>query len=554
MTIRIPGGAAEALVRASSKTACLRSLLHSPGLSFIMEAHNGLSAKIVEEAGFEGIWASGLSMSAALGVRDNNEASWTQVLEMLEFMADATSIPILVDGDTGYGNFNNVRRLVRKLCQRGIGGVCIEDKLFPKTNSFIGENQPLADVDEFCGRIKAGKDSQSDDDFQLVARVEALIAGWGMEEALRRAEAYHRAGADAVLIHSKKDTADEITGFCESWGGRAPVVIVPTMYHRTPTQSFRDAGVSMVIWANHNMRAAVSAMRQVSKAIRESESLVAIEEEIAPVREVFALTGQAELAAAEARYLAAGGGQRAILLAASRGERLGPLTEQRPKCMIDVRGEPLLQRLVRSLNQSGLRDVTVVRGYRKEAIDLAGIEAVDNDRYDETGEAASLACAYNHLYGPCLISYGDILFRRHVLDGLLAADGDIVTVVDARRRTGSSRAPDRSVDWVRCSRPFTGYYLDNERVILERIWSDSACGEPAHGEFIGLTRLSADGAVLVRDMLDTMRKDGTLDRADLPEVFARLMAQGAAIDVLYVTGHWLDVDDPFDLASLRNLL
>ena len=225
-----------------SKAARLRGLLHAPALSFIMEAHNGLSAKIVEEAGFEGIWASGLSMSAALGVRDNNEASWTQVLEMLEFMADATTIPILVDGDTGYGNFNNVRRLVRKLCQRGIGGVCIEDKLFPKTNSFIGENQPLADVDEFCGRIKAGKDSQSDDDFQIVARVEALIAGWGMDEALRRAEAYHRAGADAVLIHSKKETADEITGFCESWGGRAPVVIVPTMYHRTPTQTFRDAG------------------------------------------------------------------------------------------------------------------------------------------------------------------------------------------------------------------------------------------------------------------------------------------------------------------------
>ena len=554
MATRLPIGSADAPAATTSKAARLRSLLQAPALAFIMEAHNGLSAKIVEEAGFEGIWASGLSMSAALGVRDNNEASWTQVLEMLEFMADATSIPILVDGDTGYGNFNNVRRLVRKLCQRGIAGVCIEDKLFPKTNSFIGENQPLADVDEFCGRIKAGKDSQSDDDFQIVARVEALIAGWGMEEALRRAEAYCRAGADAVLIHSKKDTADEITGFCESWGGRAPVVIVPTMYHRTPTQTFRDAGVSMVIWANHNMRAAVSAMRQVSRAIRQSESLVAVEEEIAPVREVFALTGQAELAAAEARYLAAGGGQRAILLAASRGEKLGPLTEQRPKCMIDVRGEPLLQRLVRTLNQSGLRDVTVVRGYRKEAIDLAGIEAVDNDRYDETGEAASLACAYNRLHGPCLVSYGDILFRRHVLEGLLAAEGDIVAVVDARRRADSSRSPDRTVDWVRCSRPFTGGYLDDERVTLEAIGSKEAGTENAHGEFIGLVKLSEHGAALVRGALDALTKDGTLDGADLPDVLAHIVRQGGAIDVLYVTGHWLDVDDAFDLASLRNLV
>jgi hypothetical protein len=121
-----------------------------------MEAHNGLSARIVEEAGFKGIWASGLSISAAMGVRDNNEASWTQVLETVEFMSYAVSIPILLDGDTGFGNFNNVRRLVRKLEQRGVAALCIEDKLFPKTNSFInGERQPLADLEEFAGKIKA---------------------------------------------------------------------------------------------------------------------------------------------------------------------------------------------------------------------------------------------------------------------------------------------------------------------------------------------------------------------------------------------------------------
>src|SRR5262245_39121571 len=198
-----------------SRAAKLRRELLSPQLTFLMEAHNGLSAKIVEEAGFAGIWASGLSISAALGVRDNNEASWTQVLDVLEFMADASTLPILVDGDTGYGNFNNVRRLVRKLGQRNIAGVCIEDKLFPKTNSFIGEAQPLADIEEFCGRIKAGKDSQDDDAFSIVARVEALIAGRGMAEALKRAEAYHAAGADAILIHSKQANADEIFTFAQ---------------------------------------------------------------------------------------------------------------------------------------------------------------------------------------------------------------------------------------------------------------------------------------------------------------------------------------------------
>jgi phosphoenolpyruvate phosphomutase len=168
------------------KSTRLRHLIESKELSFLMEAHNGLSAKVAEEAGFDGIWGSGLSISAALGVRDNNEASWTQVLEVLEFMCDATTVPILLDGDTGYGNFNSMRRLVKKLEQRGVAGVCIEDKIFPKTNSFIrGTAQPLADVDEFAGKIKAAKDAQGDADFQVVARVEAFIAGWGWRRGAR---------------------------------------------------------------------------------------------------------------------------------------------------------------------------------------------------------------------------------------------------------------------------------------------------------------------------------------------------------------------------------
>ncbi len=164
-------------VIAVTKSKKLRQLLNNGRTNFIMEAHNGLSAKIVEEAGFDGIWASGLAISAALGVRDNNEASWTQVCEVCEFMSNNTSIPILLDGDTGFGNFNNFRMLVRKLEQIEVAGVCIEDKLFPKTNSFIaGEKQPLADIDEFCGKIKAGKDTQKDKDFVIVARLEAFIA------------------------------------------------------------------------------------------------------------------------------------------------------------------------------------------------------------------------------------------------------------------------------------------------------------------------------------------------------------------------------------------
>jgi phosphoenolpyruvate phosphomutase len=290
------------------KSTQFRQMLDSSELEFLMEAHDGLSAKIVEEAGFKGIWASGLCMSASLGVRDNNEASWTQVLEVLEFMSDATAIPLMVDADTGYGNFNNVRRLVRKLEQRDVAAMCIEDKLFPKTNSFIrGEMQPMADVTEFAGKIKAAKDTQQDPDFCVVARTEAFIVGRGLSEALRRAEAYHRAGADAILMHSKISTPDQVLAFMKEWQDTCPVVIVPTMYYSTPTEVFAEAGVSVVIWANQLLRSAITAMQQTAATLYREQTLLAIEHDIASVKEIFRLQNADELREAELRYLPASG-------------------------------------------------------------------------------------------------------------------------------------------------------------------------------------------------------------------------------------------------------
>ena len=537
-----------------SKFRKLRTLLESADTEFLMEAHNGISAKIAEESGFKGIWASGLSISAALGVRDSNEASWTQVLEVLEFMADATSIPILVDGDTGYGNFNNMRRAVQKLIQRGIGGICIEDKLFPKTNSFIGEGQPLADIDEFCGKIKAGKDSQSDDDFSIVARVEALISGWGMEEALKRAEAYRKAGADAILIHSKRNDAVEILQFLKEWANRAPVVIVPTTYYKTPTQEFRDAKTSVIIWANHNIRASIAAMRDVSARIQREQYLGGVEDNIATVNDIFNLAGNAELSLAEKRYLpVTKASPRAIVLAASRGNELGGLTEHHPKCMIDIRGQPLLRRMVSTLNEEKIREIAVVRGYKKETVNLPSIDYVDNDRYMVTGEAATLACAEKFIKGDVLISYGDILFRHYILPLLIGAEGDIVLAVDALWRERDPDPHSHVRDLVQCSRPFRTGYLDDDTVKLTRMGRDLDAGD-VHGEWIGLAKLSAKGSELVKAEIAAMRADGTLDNADLNAMFSRLIESGADIRVLYVTGHWLDVDNAADLENAQKFL
>jgi phosphoenolpyruvate phosphomutase len=530
---------------AQTRTAKLRQMLHSAELEFLMEAHNGLSARIVREAGFKGIWASGLTISAQFGVRDNNEASWTQVVDMLEFMADASDLPILLDGDTGYGNFNNMRRLVRKLEQRGIAGVCIEDKQFPKTNSFLnGERQPLADIEEFVGKIAAGKDTQQDASFSIVARVEALIAGWGMDEALRRAEAYRLAGADAILIHSKMSKPDEIVTFAKEWARRSPLVIVPTRYYSTPTEVFRQAGISTVIWANHLLRAATSAMQGVAQEIFESQTLVNVEDRIVSVNEIFRLQDADEYSAAERIYLSNSGAPRAaVVLAASRGRGLEALTAERPKVMLPIAGKPLLRWLVDGFKKEGINDITVVGGYRVDAIDTAGIKLVVNERYAETGELSSLACAVESLDSDAVISYGDLLFRSYVLRDLVESKADFSVVVDSLK-AGSSNHTVR--DFAYCSRG-DDRGLFGTPVLLERVTSAADPERAPHGRWIGLLNVSRAGLAELKAAMKALRGESQFDSLDMPALLNALIAGGAKIEVLYVHGHWRGVNDLDDL-------
>jgi len=528
-------------VQPLSRAAALRRMLQSADLEFLMEAHNGLSARIVREAGFKGIWASGLSISAQFGVRDNNEASWTQVVDMLEFMADASDLPILLDGDTGYGNFNNMRRLVRKLEQRGIAGVCIEDKQFPKTNSFLnGERQPLADIEEFAGKIAAGKDTQTDPNFSVVARVEALIAGWGMDEALRRAEAYRLAGADAILIHSKLSKPDEILTFAREWARRSPLVIVPTKYYSTPTDVFRKAGISTVIWANHLVRSAASAMQNVAKEIFDSQTLVNVEDRIASVNEIFRLQDADEYSAAERLYLSASGSSRAaVVLAATRGSGLEAVTVDRPKVMLPIAGKPLLRWLVDSFKKEGINDITVVGGYRSDAIDTAGIKLVVNERYAHTGELASLACAIDALESDSLIAYGDLLFRSHVLRDLVETNADFAVVVDSSPPGASNRTVR---DFVHCSRA-DDRGLFGTRVLLTGVTSDAGAAASAAGRWIGLLKVSRAGLGQLKTVLEGLRGRADFDTLDMPALLNALIAAGAAIEASYVHGHWRGVND-----------
>ncbi len=283
----------------------LRSYLAADKLIQTMATHSPLSAKLAEEAGFDALWASGFELSALYGLADVSLITMTQHLEMMRAIAASSSLPIVADIDTGFGNAVNVVHAIREYERAGAACVVMEDKAFPKVTSLVaGGRQDLLRIEEFQGKIEAACAARMSSDFLVIARVEALIAGLGQDEALRRAHAYTKAGADMVLIHSKQKTPDEIEAFIAAWDGAAPLVLVPTAYPEMTVDRMRATGkVGMVIWGNHAIRAAVTAMQDIFARILEDGGIQGVDKTIVPVTEVFRLQDMNAVKDTENRFL-----------------------------------------------------------------------------------------------------------------------------------------------------------------------------------------------------------------------------------------------------------
>ncbi len=268
-------------------------------------ARDALDAKLVENAGFDFVWSSSLGVSASYAIPDASLISMKQYIEAARSMAEVIDIPIIIDADTGYGNANNVMYAVRQFEAAGLAAMSMEDKKFPKDNSLLaGGRQELARIEEFCGKIKAAKDTQKSEDFIVIARVEALIAGWGQQEAIKRATAYVDAGADSILIHSKSTSPDEVVEFVKAWDGKAPITLVPTMYPDLTEEKIKELGkVKIVIYANHTFRAAVKAAEEILQEIKRAKGIHTINDMMVPVARLFELQGVPQMKENEKKYL-----------------------------------------------------------------------------------------------------------------------------------------------------------------------------------------------------------------------------------------------------------
>lgn len=280
----------------------LRRLIAAKPIVRILEAHSGLSGLIIEnievqkgdrQMAFDGMWSSSLTDSTCKGKPDIEAVDLTTRLQDLNNILECTTKPIIFDGDTG-GKVEHFVFTVRILERHGISAVIIEDKVGLKKNSLFGTSvqQNQASVEEFCAKLQAGKNAQVTKDFMIIARIESLICGKPIEDALERASAYVKAGADGIMIHSKDKSGEDIRQFCKLFRTQdtvTPIIAVPTTYNQFTESELHSWGINVVIYANHMLRASYPAMYKVAQLILENERSLEADPYCMPIKQILEL-------------------------------------------------------------------------------------------------------------------------------------------------------------------------------------------------------------------------------------------------------------------------
>ena len=516
----------------------------------IVGAHDGLGAKLIGESGFDGVWASGLEISASYGLPDANILTMSEYLERAIEMNEATSLPVIADCDTGYGNVNNVIHMVEKYEKAGIAAVCIEDKLFPKVNSFVEGRQDLADIEEFCGKIRAVKNTQKNPDFMIIARVEALIAGWGMKEALKRATAYSESGADAILIHSKKKDNKEILEFCKKFKKKIPIVVVPTTYPKFNEKEMPKHGIKMVIYANHVLRSTIKAVSETLKILNRKGELASIEKKIVPLETVFDLQGMKILKSNEKNYLKTSMSNTQLLIPAagqppdiSKNLEIKKIdkfiAKNYPIALLKIKDKSILEMNIENARLNNLEKIKIITGYKSELFDkyknVKNLKIVNNANFKRTSQMDSVAIGLDPNLNSIVI-FSDILFEKDIVQRLISKNYDISLAIDTLNQN-SSQYCDLAITQKKPLRD--GRILTQHRTnIIKKIEKGL---NPVKGnfEFVGISYFSKKGsAILLKEYNKLKKKNKYLD---FNMLINHLIKKNVRINAIELNGGWMEI-------------
>lgn len=542
----------------------LKKHLDSGKMLRLMEAHNGISALVANDTeieingrkeSFHAIWGSSLTDTASKGYPDADIIGFESRCENLRQILEASHKPVIFDGDTG-GEASNFEYMARKLEDMGVSGVIIEDKIYPKRNSLSdGASQSQEDPDIFATKIKRGKSILFNEDFLIIARIESLISGAGMEDALKRARKYLLAGADGILIHSKSRTPDEIVEFagryneiCREIGVKKPLFCVPTTYNTITEKELEKAGFDAVIYANHLLRSSYNAMKETAKLILSNQRSLEADSLCCPVSEIFDRVGFSDVKKRDTDF--ARGRVSVIIPAAGKDMEFPGM----PKAMLDIKGKPLLQRQVDMLRKNGISDISIIRGYAKEKFSVQGIKYIDNDDYEKTFILDSLFKAEERMNSGFIYMNSDLLFKEDIIKRLLETKDDIVLVVDNSFEYHKHNV-EKGLDLVMAKQKpskSTRVWEEKENEVI-RI-GKSISKEMADFEFIGIAYFSEYGAETLKKVYYDCKSNShgkfheapDFSRAGFTDIIQEIIDRGFKVKMIEVHKGWMEIHNRKD--------
>jgi len=545
----------------------LRELLDEKNTLQFLEAHNGISAiisndiRITKNNGeileFDGLWESSFTDSASKGYPDADIISFDSRCESLRYILDATNKSIIFDGDTG-GDPANFEYLVKRLEDLGVSMVIIEDKVFPKRNSLDPESsQTQEDPNNFAIKLKRGKEVLSTQDFMIAARIESLISGAGLKDAISRVKIYLDAGVDAIMIHSKDDNPKDILEFAkeynkisENLGFRKPLICVPTTYNTITLEELKNHGFNIIIYANHLLRASHKAMKKAAELILKHGRAFEVESVCTPVKDIFEEVGLSLIKDKDKKY------QREsiqVIIPAAGADKDFEI----PKGMVKIKYKPILQRQRDILKKLNINKITVIRGFKKESFNVEGVKYTDNDNYDKSYIAYSLFLAEEDFKGGFLYINSDILFNEEVINKAINSPYDIMLVVD-RTYKYHKHEIDKKLDMVLTKKRPTEriWQLHDEENEVLRIGKNIKI-ENADYEYIGIACFSKYGAEILRKVYHDCKENWNgqfheakdFIHADFMDLIQEIINRGFKVNTAEVHKGWIEINDDKDVKT-----
>jgi len=553
----------------------LRKKIKDKGFIRLIEVHNGLSALVGEKASvkqnnktieFDGFWESSLTDTASKGIPDAEIIGHESRLHTIDEILNVTTKPIIVDGDTG-GSPSQFEFLVKKLERLGASAVIIEDKVFPKRNSLDGSaKQTLEDPEKFAQKIKRGKDAKISDDFMIIARIESLIAGVGLEDALKRAEKYIDAGVDGIMIHSKKNTPDDILSFADEYNKittkmnrRPPLVSVPTTYNLIKDQELADHGFNVVIHANHLLRSAHKSMIETANMILLNDRNFEAEPLCSPVQDIFKEVGFDHIKEQDRKYSKE---QKIDVIIPAAGK--DPIFKDKPKSLIKISGKTILERQIENIKKTGLTNISLIKGYKGDGINFENIKYYENKEFEDKHSLHSLMKARNSMDNGFILIYSDILFNDEILKKLIQTESDIVLLVD-NSYTYHKHEIDKKLDLIITKTKPSSFY----RTLQPQTMTQIECigknidKNNADYEFIGIAYFSDKGAEILKKVFDDCEKkyknkpfheSSSFKKAGVTDIIQEIIDRGFVVNALKVYKGWMEIHKKEDVKIASDMI